>query len=507
MPNEIELKLRIAKADVPRLRRHPAIKQRLAGKPVTRKLVSIYYDTPDFRLLDAAISLRVRRMSGGWFQAIKAAGDSLAGLHQRKEWEDILTKGEPDFSKITEPHLAKIFSDQTLRDALKPIFVTDVSRTEWQLQYEDGSAVEVALDLGELKVGEERSPILEVELELKQGKALHLYELALALQADIPLHIENISKAQRGYAYFLPPPPPIISQARTVALHAKIPTHAASLLIARECLRHLQSNQDMVLHGADPEGVHQMHIAIRRLRTALKIFKLKELYLNNELGWISTALGNVRDWDVFLSETLPVAFHELSPSESHFALQERATSAQTRAHSELRQSLESQRYQRLLLTLGAWLETENDASKKPQDDENIGKLAKRHLQKSYAKLKEYGKTLRELDLEQLHKARIQAKHLRYAMEFLVQALAEKNSSANSHAFIGKLALLQKALGIRNDIAMTEKLVTQLEHGSTNDNLREAVRLIMQWNKTRTPKADKQIYRVWRDLKHLTPCRD
>ena len=83
MPNEIELKLRIAKADIPRLRRHAAIRHHLIQKAITRRLVSTYYDTPSLQLFDKRVSLRVRRMSGGWFQAIKAAGHSLAGLHQR----------------------------------------------------------------------------------------------------------------------------------------------------------------------------------------------------------------------------------------------------------------------------------------------------------------------------------------------------------------------------------------------------------------------------------------
>src|SRR5687768_9207728 len=85
MPNEVELKLRIRAADVPRLRHHLAVRQALVGKPVTRRLTSIYYDTPTLALLDTDLSLRVRRMSGGWFQAVKGAGHSLAGLHQRME--------------------------------------------------------------------------------------------------------------------------------------------------------------------------------------------------------------------------------------------------------------------------------------------------------------------------------------------------------------------------------------------------------------------------------------
>ena len=217
------------------------------------------------------------------------------------------------------------------------MFITEVSRTEWQLEYEDGSRIEVALDLGKLKVNQQETEIHEVELELKQGQAHHLFDLALALLADIPLHIENISKAQRGYAYLRPTLIPDICVAKTINLNAKMPVQKASQLIVSECLRHLQGNQETVVHGTDPEGVHQMHIAVRRLRSALKIFKINSAFINSsinssafiniELSWLSALLGEVRDWDVFLHETLPAAYRALPAETTHAALQQSVTSS------------------------------------------------------------------------------------------------------------------------------------------------------------------------------------
>ena len=65
MAHEVELKLRIRARDVARLRRHPALTAYSEASPVTRKLTSIYYDTPTLALLDRELSLRVRRMAGG----------------------------------------------------------------------------------------------------------------------------------------------------------------------------------------------------------------------------------------------------------------------------------------------------------------------------------------------------------------------------------------------------------------------------------------------------------
>src|SRR5450830_142623 len=206
--NEIELKLRITEHHAQALFTHQAIQKNLISPAQTRRLISVYYDTPTLQLLDADISLRVRSMSGGWFQAVKSTGSAMAGLHQRMEWEDIITGPEPDFSKIIEPNLAAIFADHKLRQALRPIFTTDVSRTEWQLSYQT-SHIELALDIGKLIIhplADEtiatESDISEIELELRKGKPGDVFALAIALQQTIALTIENTSKAEYGYAHF-----------------------------------------------------------------------------------------------------------------------------------------------------------------------------------------------------------------------------------------------------------------------------------------------------------------
>ena len=156
MANEVELKLRIAAPDILRLKRHPAIKAAQVGKPRTHNLLSIYYDTPQLTLLDLDISLRVRRISRNWIQTIKGKGGVLAGVHQRQEFEDVIAFGHPDFSKIIDPQLTQIFDDELLRNSISPIFSTDVRRTEWKLAFNNGDQIELALDIGELVVGNSR---------------------------------------------------------------------------------------------------------------------------------------------------------------------------------------------------------------------------------------------------------------------------------------------------------------------------------------------------------------
>jgi len=477
MPDEVELKLRIDPADAARLRRHPAVLTALDGKPVTRKLTSIYYDTPDLQLLDAGVSLRVRRMSGGWFQAVKAKGKALAGLHQRMEWEDIIAAGHPDFSKIIDPALTRIFDNDALRNALAPIFITEVRRTEWQLAMPDGSRIEMALDLGQLQVQGKTEPISEVELELKHGDAGRLFDLALELQAGIPLHIENVSKAQRGYMHYRPAPPPVV-KAKVAPLDKTMRAGEAFRRIGWECLAQLQGNQDMVLHGSDPEGVHQMRVALRRLRSAMGVFRAvidrqQCVGLAEELRWIAAELGNARDLDVFLGETLPPIFVQLAHHPGLLALRDKAITAQAKAYAAARAAIQSQRYQRLLLTLGAWLES-GQAS---HGNANVMEVAEAMLRKRNKQLRRHGRLLREVNTEERHLARIAGKKLRYAAEFFTCLYPQDRT----RPFLNGLAGLQDVLGTLNDIAVTAVLVRKLAGRRPTRELDEALHIFSGWN--------------------------
>ena len=330
MANEIELKLRVAESDASKLHHHPAMTELLTGEPLTRKLVSIYYDTPQLELLDAGLNLRVRSMSGGWFQAIKSSGQSIGGLHQRLEWEDLLSQNAPDFKKITEPHLANIFADQALRDALAPVFVVDVMRTDWHLKFKDGSEIEASLDMGDLKictpsVWQSIAPINELEIELKQGKISHLFDLAIDLQKDINLSIENISKAQIGYRYLRPEP--LIkthTQAMNIKRYKEPPT---TKQIMQEALSSMQDNQEILKKVNHTPAIYHMRLACQRLASALTYSGYRAMdrdtqAIIEDLEWLSPFLASPCD---------------------HFA------------YDALSAILDGQRYQRILLSLGAWL--------------------------------------------------------------------------------------------------------------------------------------------------------
>jgi inorganic triphosphatase YgiF len=199
MNTEIELKLLIAPKDARPLLRHPLITALTRQKFSPQRLLSIYYDTADCMLYQQRIALRLRRIGRHWIQTVKTEGRVIAGLHERPEWECKTTKDTFVFHAIADPILRELFADTHLQHALQPVFVTEFSRTRRMLELPSGDVVECSLDRGEIRAGEDRLPICEVELELKSGNPTRLSDLALQLQKTLSLKRENVSKAERGY--------------------------------------------------------------------------------------------------------------------------------------------------------------------------------------------------------------------------------------------------------------------------------------------------------------------
>ncbi|WP_395071121.1 CYTH domain-containing protein [Paraburkholderia silvatlantica] len=177
-----------------------------AGKPGRAiRLENIYFDTPALALARARSALRLRRAPEGWLQTFKTVGTAQNGLHARHEWEMPVAGEALEIDRLLhecdEAGVSTALSDAAAN--LIPLFRTDFTRTLWTLEV-DGARVEAAIDEGEVSAevdGEtRRTPICEIELELKSGDEAALHSLAAELAQALPgLAPDDISKAQRGY--------------------------------------------------------------------------------------------------------------------------------------------------------------------------------------------------------------------------------------------------------------------------------------------------------------------
>jgi len=172
-PKELEIKLEVAPASVPSLKKIPLIRT-LKTRPRRTTETSVYFDTEKQKLRKNGLLLRVRRIGNRYIQTIKA--DAHAGLLERNEWEAEIAGEQPDLSLADGTALAPLVSGK-LRRQLRPLFETRVRRTVYPLS-DDKRSIALTIDQGKIDTGTRSAPLCEIELELKRGSEAELFDIA-----------------------------------------------------------------------------------------------------------------------------------------------------------------------------------------------------------------------------------------------------------------------------------------------------------------------------------------
>jgi inorganic triphosphatase YgiF len=465
---EVELKLRAQPEDLDKLRRHFTAR---GLTPDEQHVVTGYYDTPELALAGSGIALRVRRDGARLVQSLKARARAAAGATMgaaaRGEWEAPVSGDQPELARLDDA--ADRLVPEHLRPALRRIFDTDIRRTRFDLALGEGTAVEVAVDEGRVATDLASRPIAEIELELKAeepkpGDAGRLYELALELQRVADLQLATESKADLGYG-LAGAEPPAAAKAASPALPPLVSAVEGFRIIMRGCIGHLLENEQPA-RSADPvEGVHQMRVAARRVRSAMKLFRpllasAESGWIADELKWLGNELGRVHDWDVFADGTL-AALRQEAPDVAA-ALAGPAAAWRAAAHESLAASLDAPRYTTLLLTLGAWVEADRwcaDAGRRQRRrlESPLDAVAGRLLDGLERPVREAGRDVGELDDAERHELRKALKKLRYGVEFLGELYPRRAV----RRYRRPMQRLQRRLGDLNDLVAAAALADQL----------------------------------------------
>ncbi len=459
-PREIELKLECEPSDLAVLQDHPLLRE--ASEQDEAELASVYYDTPDRALRAAGFGLRVRRIGERYVQTLKAEGD---GLFERPEWEQAIEGPEPDLGVLADTPLPDILGPDA---TLAPLFTTAVTRKTYLVR-QGSSTVEVALDTGRIAspaAGDRIAPICEIELELKDGAASDLFALAHAVAALVPVRLGVQTKAERGYALTAGEPERI--KAEAVPLREDANAADAFRAIAHACLRHMRLNEAVLLERREPGALHQMRVAIRRLRSAFSLFgdlveDAQGERLRAELKRMTEPLGRARNLDVFLATTLP-AERERHPDEiGLLGLERQLEEARTKAYAEVEALLASEAWRALVLDLIGWINAgpwlrDTRGDRPVRRDEPAIDFAERELDRRRRQVKKRGRRLDRLSPEERHRVRIAAKKLRYGAEFFASLYSGRKAGRRHAAFVKALSGLQDGLGALNDIATAHEVV-------------------------------------------------
>ena len=469
MPShETELKLHLPEGAAEFLPRVPTLTDL---RPRTARLHAIYFDTADGLLQRQCMALRLRRTGRQWVQTLKAADASTGGLSTRPEWESParVVRGQPriDLKTLQHTPLPRLLARHAPGNPLRPVFATRVVRTVWNVTFK-GSRIEVAMDRGRIESQREGhrviEPISELELELLEGRVEDLIALALRFAsrgsdalALVPL---TASKAERGYrlAAGLAPPPTKASASGFVdRLKADMTAGAALRAIIAQGLSVLLANTGALRDGHDPEYVHQARVALRRMRSAVRLLDRRHadfpVALANDLRWAGRLLRDARDWDVLAGDTLPAfaaaASPELGPQAQR--LLDRARTRRDAARSAASAALATHRFARLALRLQAWTLTPPPAGR------TLARLAPQMIGKAHARLFSAAQFFAALLPERRHRVRILAKRLRYGLDVFSVSLPPKPTER----YIAALSGMQDVLGELNDSVVARSVLSEI----------------------------------------------
>lgn len=250
-------------------------------------------------------------------------------------------------------------------------------------------------------------------------------------------------------------------KAQALALKRAMSLEQAFRQIVANCIAHIEANAGNVAKLRDVESLHQMRVGMRRLRSALGMFKdvlrLPEA-LQQELDWLADELGSARDWDVLAGTTLPSIAREL-PDPARIARVMRAAADKAMAHhAGAAAAAGSPRYKRLVSGVGRWVQSKQwhtEATAQP-----VRAFAREVIKRDERRLRRRARKLPSATPEERHQVRIAAKKTRYAAEFFASLFPPRRVSD----YVKALTALQDELGLLNDITVAARLLADIADG-------------------------------------------
>jgi len=443
----MQLELSLDPADAARLTRLPLLAPLKAGRTRTRPVRIVWHDSPDNALAEQGLALaeqrtgwrleRLRPDAGSW-----PPGTPAPVLEQAR----------------TQPMLA-----HALPSPLLPVAAFEGRARGLALACEQGLVALTLLD-GVIRAvaGEHRACRMTLE-----GPEPAVLGLASSLAGDIRIAVPQCCLAAEAMSVTRGTAP----QPR----HEGAPELPAGISVPAAFAHIVGHLTDVILYLAPlviddksgPEPVHQMRVAVRRLRTGIRLFRRAVgcpavAAADTALKMLAGRLAPTRDWDVFVTETA-AAVASAFPGEKRLQRLLAAAERRRRAcHAELSGFLRAAEFRRLGIELAAlasgeaWQATLGE----PEQAElamDLQTFAARVLTRQMRRLVRTGDAIGELEPAALHAVRLHAKRLRYAAEIFAPLYPGRPASR----FIDRLTRLQDRLGALNDGAVAASLLGEL----------------------------------------------
>jgi triphosphatase len=473
----------------------------------TKDLTDTYYDTEDWRFYRAGYALRVRRDGESVEATMKAlASPEDGGLKRRREISEPLKSGGVKTLKNARGPVGERI--RLLSGDLRRLFEVHTRRTIFELRPEDeagepdGSSDEIVVgpegDIHHKEDGSEENSVSAEEVKIDALGGIHRREAGAAL-AEVSLDDSEFSGEEKarlsrvevevgagdGVASFVDElrealglgptstskfgaglsaaglSPAVAPDFGPTEIDASMSASEVAFAILRRHFAKMLAHEPGVRLGEDPEELHDMRVATRRLRAALKLYKESlpkraERY-ERDLRFFASALGDVRDLDVHLERLAEESSREGKVlDEVVAAIEERRVEARKR----MLEVLDSRRYERFVAEFSGTLRR----GRSPSYPGPILEVAPDLIRRRHKKVRKDVEGLAEgSPPEDFHDLRKKGKRLRYALEPLqgiygkpsekmVELLKTVQDDLGDHQDLIVAAALMRELGLSGDMA-------------------------------------------------------
>ena len=418
---------------------------------------AVYFDSEDEALMSAGVDLCLTAGDGQSVQAVEVA----PGPARRLVWAGKAEGDSPDPRSLRgTPAEAGAKERKTMRRLL-PRFEVSVTRQQMELLH-DGVKVDLFIERGAIEAADARENFSEVRLSTDHGRPEPVLAIARELLEVGPLHVLPLRRSIRGHRLLAGVAGRPEKNIRVSLAPASTVAGGGTAILAA-CLDQLCINERLFRETSSPEALHQMRVAVRRLRAAVSLFGpvLSVAHADDtktELRWISGLLGQARDLDVLFGKTVQRA-RERHPGLPGF--DELASVIEGRralAYVALFTAINSRRYFDLMLATVSLAETAVGAPSDTQADKNsLQRYVAAEFRRRLRSIRRKTRNLEELDPEARHAVRLRAKKLRYMLEFVAAA----PWSVETRALAGALQELQDSLGSINDAVVGDELMADV----------------------------------------------
>ena len=450
---EIELKFQI-----PAESKAPLEKFIQSKGGTSKRLRAKYFDTDDRLLARSNIALRLRKEGHVWYQTLKVAPQAAAVIRHEDTVRLVTPPGTApvlDTSRhSSSDQWTKI--DKLLRhDAaheLKTLYETDLKRLSVDLRTRRG-LINYAIDTGSIlttetdplltalghTVGPLKLPVTEIELELVSGSNMALIEAGTRLVRDYGVWLDVRTKSMRGDSLAKATLIMAPAKAQSVKISNDLSLEEFFEIVRKECVRHALVNASQLAseEGYSPEHIHQLRIALRRLRTALKLFSRVHNFevqtWSDQAKFLAAQLDKNRDIDA-MSENIWPELRKINAPLVEFSAQEGIQSPALIVREGKIQSW-------FLELIG------RDLQFPEQNTHSHWSAILPIIIKWQKKCAKRAKNFASLTVEERHELRKKMKRLRYSLEFI----EGECKSAKFRHFSKVLARAQNELGTYNDL--------------------------------------------------------